>query len=217
MIDMEFSRIGRMIIGIMLLGLASAANAIPTLTFGGSLNYTASNSQLSLNGTLFSSQSIFPAPNFLSSSIQLTTTLTSTFSGSGLTIGTFGNGTVSISDSSGSLLTGAFNLAQMGGLNGGNQGALSLIFAPTGGSLMSYFSNPSDLFALTLNLTSAFGANMFNSNFTGSGNGNITSRSTPTTTVSEPGLVSLLIVGLGLLGVSGWHRRTVSAVSNRQV
>jgi len=214
---MEFSKFGRMVIGIALLGLASVANAIPTLTFGGSIGYTASSGLLSLNGSLLSSQSIIPLPNFATSMIQLSTTLSSTFSGSGITIGTFGNGTVSISDNSGGLLTGAFSLAQMGGLNGGNTGALSLIFSPTGGSLMSYFSNPSDLFALTLNLTSAFGANMFNTNFTGSGNGNITSRSTPTTTVSEPGLVSLLIVGLGLLGVSGWHRRTVSAYSNRQV
>jgi len=209
---MEFSRIGRMLIGIVLLGMATAANAVPTLTFGGSIDYTASSGLLTLNGTLFSSSSIFPTPDFSTSTIMLSTTLTSTYNGSGVTIGTFGAGTISISDSSGSLLTGSFSLAQMGGLDGGNQGALSLIFTPTGGSMLSYFSNPSDLFALTLNLSTLFGSNMFLFDFTGTGNGNITSRS-----VSEPGMVSLLIVGLGLLGVSGWHRRTASAASNRQV
>ena len=205
---MDIFRIGRMIIGIMLLGLATAANAIPTLTFGGSVTYTSSSQLLTLDGTLFSSQSIFSPIDFSSSNISLSTTLTSTFSGSGITIGTFGSGTVSITDNTGDLLTGSFNLAQMGGLNGGNQGALTLIFSPASGSLLQYFSNPSDLFALTLNLSTLFGANMYNFDFSGSANGNVTSR---TTNVSEPGIVSLLVVGLGLLGISGWHRRSVIA------
>jgi hypothetical protein len=85
------------------------------------------------------------------------------------------------------------------------------VFAPTGGSLLQYFSNPSDLFALTLNLSTLFGSTMFNYDFTGISNGNVTSRST----VSEPGMVSLLIVGIGLLGISGWHRRRVTANGNR--
>lgn len=208
---MDFLRISRMIFATVLMGLASVANAVPTLTFGGTIDYAASTSTLTLNGALLSSQSIFPAPDFSTSSITLSTSLTSTFSSNGVTVGTFGAGTVSISDSSGSLLTGAFSLAQMGGLDGGNQGALSLVFAPTGGSLLSYFSNPSDLFALTLNLSTVFGSDMFLYDFSGIGNGNITSRTT--TTVSEPGMVSLLIVGLGLLGISGWHRRACGVAS----
>jgi hypothetical protein len=200
-----------MLAGIVLLGLASVAHAIPTLSFGGTVDYTASTGLLTLNGSLLSSNSIFPQPDFSTSSITLSTTLSSSFSYNGVTVGTFGAGTVSISDSTGSLLTGAFNLAQMGGLDGGNQGSLSLVFAPTGGSLLQYFSNPSDLFALTLNLSTLFGSTMFNYDFTGISNGNVTSRST----VSEPGMVSLLIVGIGLLGISGWHRRRVTANGNR--
>jgi hypothetical protein len=212
MIDMDVLSISRMIIATVLLGLASVANAVPTLTFGGTIDYAASTSTLTMSGQLLGSQSILPAPNFSTSSITLSTTLTSSFSANGVTVGSFGAGTIGISDSSGSLLTGAFSLAQMGGLDGGNQGALSLVFTPTGGSLLSYFSNPSDLFALTLNLSTLFGTDMFLSDFSGIGNGNITSRST---TVSEPGMVSLLIVGLGLLGVSGWHRRA-RGLANRK-
>ena len=207
---MDFSRISRMIIATVLLGLTSVVQAVPTLTFGGTIDYTASTSTLTLSGALLGSQSIFPAPDFSTSSITLSTSLTSSFSSSGVTVGTFGAGTIDISDGSGSLLTGDFSLAQMGGLDGGNQGALSLVFAPTGGSLTSYFSNPSDLFALTLNLSTLFGTDMFKYNFSGIGNGNITSR---TTTVSEPGMVSLLVVGFGLLGLSGWHRRRTFGVA----
>lgn len=209
---MDFSRISRMIIATVLLGIASVANAVPTLTFGGSIDFSATSGTLTLNGQLLSSQSIFPTPDFSSSSITLSTSLTSTLNSNGVTVGTFGAGTIDVSDSSGNLLTGSFSLAQIGGLDGGNQGALSLVFSPTGGSLLSYFSNPSDLFALTLNLSTLFGSNMFLSDFSGIGNGNITSRST----VSEPGMVSLLIVGLGLLGISGWHRRRTCWVGNHK-
>jgi PEP-CTERM motif len=197
------SRFSRIMAGVILLGLASAANAIPTLTFGGNLSYTASSGLLTLNGQLLSSQSLFPAIDFASSTIALSTTFSSSTSMNGVTSGSFNAGTLSISDSSGGLLSGAFSLAQLAGLNGSNQGALSLFFTPTGGSLSSYFSNPSDLFALTLNLSMPFGTNMYSSNFTGIGNGNITSR----TAVPEPGVISLLAAGLGLLGISGWHRR----------
>jgi len=202
---MEISKFSRIITGVILLGLASAANAIPTLNFGGNLSYTASGGLLTLNGQLLSSQSIFPAIDFASSTVMLSTTLSSTSNTNSVTVGNFGAGTLSISDSSGGLLTGAFSLAQLGGLDSTNQGALSLFFTPGGGSLSSYFSNPSDLFALTLNLSAPFGANMYSSDFTGIGNGNITSRAA----VSEPGIISLLVIGLALFGISGWHRRNI--------
>ncbi len=204
------SRFSRMIAGVVLLGLASAVHAIPTLTFGGNLSYSASAGLLTLNGQLLSSQSLFPAIDFASSTIALSTTFSSSSSTNGVTSGSFVAGTLSISDSSGGLLSGAFSLAQLAGLNGSNQGALSLFFTPSGGSLSSYFSNPSDLFALTLNLSTPFGANMYSSDFNGIGNGNITSRAA----VPEPGVISLLVVGLGLLGITGWHRRNFG-VANR--
>ncbi|MGB5474151.1 MAG: PEP-CTERM sorting domain-containing protein [Gammaproteobacteria bacterium] len=192
-----------MMAGIMLLGLASTANAIPTLTFGGHVSYTASTGLLSLDGQLLGSQSIIKMPDCASSWLSLSTTLISPSSANGVTVGAFGPGSINIGDSSGSLLTGGFSLAQMGGLDGSDQGALSLLLTPTGGSLLSYFSDPSDLFAMTLNLSTPFGADIFSGDFTGDVNGNVTSRAS----VPEPGIISLLIVGLGLFGISGWYRR----------
>lgn len=198
---MDIKKIMRQVlVCAVFLGLSSTAHAVATLSFGGTVDYTSG--LLSVDGQLTGTQSIIPTPDLTSSFVGLSTTFVSETTVSGVTIGTFGGGTILVSDSSGTLLTGDFSSAQMGGLDGSNQGSLTLVFSPTGGSLFSYFSNPSDLFALTLNLTSNFGAGMFGSDFSGVGNGNITSR-----TIPEPGVLSLLVVGLGLLGVSGWQRR----------
>jgi hypothetical protein len=99
------------------------------------------------------------------------------------------------------LLTGDFSSAQMGGINGLDQGVLTLVFSPTSGTLLNYFSDPSDLFALTLDLSTTFGENMFSASFFGVGNGNITSRD-----VYEPGVLSLLLMGIGLVGASTMRR-----------
>lgn len=191
----------------VLVGFSSMAHAVATLSFGGTIDYTSSSGLLTVDGALTGTQSIIPAPDLASSYVQLSTTYLNTINSNGVTVGSFGGGTITVGDISGALLIGSFSAAQMGGLDGGNQGSLTLTFSPTGGSLMTYFSNPSDLFALTLNLSSNFGATMFGSDFSGVGNGNITSR----TAVPEPGVLSLLIVGVGLLGVSGWQRRRVAA------
>jgi hypothetical protein len=195
-----------LLISAVLLGFSSVTHAIPTLTFSGDITYDSTSGILSLDGALTGSQEIIPAPDFSSSSISLSTTFVDSVSASGVTVGNFGAGSLTIDDmTTGSdfLLTGDFAAAQMGGADGADQGVLTLVFSPTSGTLMSYFSDPSDLFALTLNLSSLFGEGMFDSSFDGFGNGNITSRKE----VYEPGVLSLLVLGVGLIGISGWHRR----------
>mgnify|MGYP001604329974 CR=1 FL=1 len=196
-----------LLISAVLLGFSSVTHAIPTLSFGGDITYDSGTGLLSLyNGKLQGSQDIIPAPDIPSSSISLSTTFNYSVSALGVTTGYFGAGSVTIDDmTTGSdfLLTGDFATAQSGGADGTGLGVLTLIFSPTGGTLTNYFSDPSDLFALTLNLNPTFGEFMFENNFSGFGNGNITSRKE----VYEPGVLSLLMLGTGLIGISGWRRR----------
>jgi hypothetical protein len=195
------------LISAVLLGFNSVSHAIPTLTFGGSLDYNSGAGVLSLNGILLGSQSILATPDLPSSSISLNTTLITSDSAFGVTVGTFGNGSIQIDDNTTAadyLLTGVFTAAQMGGADGNDNGVLSLEFSPTGGTLLNYFSDPSGMLALVFNLGSyAFGEGMFDSSFTGSVNGNIVSGNE----VYEPGVLSLLLAGVGLITVSGLYRR----------
>ena len=207
---MDIKSSSQALLGILLLASVSVVHAIPTLSFGGDLNYTAATRSLALNGRLIGSESIVPLPDLTTSTISLISTLTSSMSVSGVTIGQFGAGTISISDVSGGLLTGSFSALQLAGLDGGDQGSLALQFTPTGGSLLSYFSDPSDLLALTLNLSTGFGSNLFDSDFRAASNGNIISA-----TVPEPNAMSLLAVGLCLLGISTCFRRVSCAVRSR--
>lgn len=207
---MNNKRISQTLLGMLLLVSVSAVNAIPTLSFGGDLSYTASSGSLALNGKLIGSESILPLPDLTTSTISLISTLTTSMSLSGVTVGLFGAGTISVSDVSGGLLTGSFSALQLAGLDGGDQGSIGLQFTPTGGSLLSYFSDPSDLRALTFNLSTGFGSTMFYTDFRAASNGNITSA-----TVPEPNAVMLLVVGLCLLGISSCFRRVSCAIRSR--
>lgn len=201
---MGIYKTGQALLGMLLLVSASVVHAIPTLSFGGNLTYTAATGSLALDGKLIGSESILQLPDFTSSTVSLITSLTSSMAVGGVTIGMFGAGTISIADSSGGLLEGSFSAVQLAGLDGGDQGSLGLQFMPTGGSLLAYFTDTSDLLALTLNLSTGFGGAMFATNFSALSNGNVISGSVP-----EPNAVLLLALGLFLFGVSAACRRVV--------
>ena len=198
-----------LLISAVLLGFSSVTHAIPSLTFGANIEYISSTGILSLDGSLIGSTDVTPTPiTGSSSSVSLSTTYVpgSSTSSSVDTTGSFGAGSIIVDDmTTGSdyLLTGDFAGAILEGFNGTGIGTLTLAFTPTDGTLMSYFSDPSDLLAFTFNLSPSFGESMFEADFSGFGNGYIVSRRS----VYEPGVLSLLMLGAGLIGISGWHRR----------
>ena len=181
--------------------------AYPMLTFDGKLNYVAATGLLEINGALTGSSADVSAPLGSSFSVQ------GIFSGFGvdtngfLTVGEFsGVAGNDLEIAGGSLLAGELSGLEMRGINGFASGVLNALFTPTAGSVQNLFSDPSDLFALTLNLTSVFDTAMFNSDFSGLVDGSLHSRAL---TVPEPGVVMLYFVGLFLL--LGFYKRQVLA------
>ena len=190
-------------LGFSLALLANTAFAVPTLYFDGDINYsvTRSTGELTITGTLINSTDV-PMPDLASSTLSFGAIFDSEVGLDSFTAGLFnGVGLVddlSISDSSGSLLTGDFSQLYMIGGNGDNYGSLRGVLSSTGGSLSSFFST-SDLIALEFNLGSAFGPEMFKQSFTGRVNGTLTGSGQA---VPEPNILALLGIGLLMVGAA---------------
>lgn len=196
------------IIGLALILAASAAQAIPTLYFDGTINYVAGTNpgtgDLSVDAVLTQTTDIAPVPATIDSTMVFSAFLDSIESLSGgcffcadSTKGNFIGSADALTndlkivdgDGTTTLLTAKFDSLSLEGADGGTRGVIIGLLSATGGSLMSTFAG-SDLFALQLNLDTVFSDTMYNSDFTGRVDGNISSVPEPTT---------LALLGLGIL------------------
>lgn len=202
------------LIGLALILTASAAQAIPTLYFDGTINYVAGTNpgtgDLSVDAVLTETTDIAPVPATIDSTMVFSAFLDSIESLSGgcffcadSTKGNFIGSAdaltddLKIVDGDGfTLLTAKFDSLSLEGADDGTRGVIIGLLNATGGSLMSTFAG-SDLFALTLNLDTFFSDTMYNSDFTGRVDGNISSVPEPTT---------LALLGLGIL-IAGFARK----------
>jgi hypothetical protein len=90
-----------------------------------------------------------------------------------------------------------------------NQGVLTAYLHPNGGTAFSYFSDPSDVIALNFDLTTNFGAAMYDGPFGGQINGQVQS----TSTVPLP--AACWLFGSGAAGLVAIARRRRAQRSDR--
>ena len=199
------------IIGLALILATSAAQAIPTLLFDGTVNYDAGTTELSVSSVLIKTIDITPEPILPGSTMvfsaffvdAVTIPSSGCFFCADSTKGNFvGSADALVDDltivggDGLTLLTAKFDSLSLEGADGGNRGVIIGLLNATGGSLMSTFAG-SDLFAFTLNLDTVFSDIMYNSDFAGRVDGNISSVPEPTT---------LALLGLGIL-IAGFVRK----------
>jgi hypothetical protein len=130
--------------------------------------------------------------------------LVSASSSGGLVTGNFGTNMIAgsdliVTDNTGTLLTGDFLSYTLNGILNTNIGAGQARFSVTGGSLAPQFTvGTGGMVHLEFNMTPAFTAGSFASNFSGQVKGDIGP-------VPEPG--TLLLIGSGLVGIAVGNRR----------
>jgi hypothetical protein len=190
------------ITGFALALVASSAYAIPTMFFDGAINYDVSTGKIQVTSSLVDTIDIVPAPNLTGSSLDFSAILNSVdTSSSYYTIGTFngvaGDDLSVIDGDLNSLLTGEFLSLQMRGGNTFTSGLVTGVINATGGTLQTEFGT-GNLIALELNLTTSFGANMFETSFSGNIDGRLEGR---TASVPEPTIIALLGFGLAFIGI----------------
>jgi hypothetical protein len=142
-------------------------------------------------------QDIAATTGLMGSSFQFNTSLNSVISDSGFTTGVFDSSSASITNNGSDLLSGALVGLTMIGLDGFNLGSLYAEVMPDSGILLPEFTNPSDLLALQLNMTSVFGPDLFLSDFNAQVNGTLTS-ATPVPEPSTLGLLGIVLLGLAV-------------------
>ena len=106
------------------------------------------------------------------------------------------------------VLTGTLSSVQLVGQDGNNAGVLTAYLHPTGGSAISYFSDPSNVIALNFDLTTTFSASMYQGNFSGQINGQVQS----TTPVPLP--ASLWLFGSAAVALLGYAPRRRPGATN---
>ncbi len=177
---------------------AAPALAVPTLYFDGGLSFNSTSNILSVNTTLTGAVDVVPAPTLAGSSLIFSAQLNpgSVSSSGGVTGAGFdsapGSPDFSVTGGLGGvLLQGEFVSLFMRGteplylpgitdpLTSGTSGILSGVVQLTGGSLTGQFAGLPDVFALELNLTTAFGPAMFASDFDGLIDGKMTAAPEP--------------------------------------
>ena len=197
------------------IGILLASNycfAIPTLTYGGSIFYSAdgtSPADLNVSGVLIPGYTdLSYAPDLVTSSMILSADFLSSSSDGSYTTGLFGTTPANdllISDSFGTntLLTGNISTLLLTGRENTNLGVLRGTINITGGLLAGDFGGEGSLFAINFNLDTVFNPGMFDSDFYGVTNGSITRVDVP-----EPSLLALLSIGLlGLTMTRKFYKR----------
>lgn len=200
------------IIGFIIALAATSAQAVPTLYFDGTIDYTTGSSELSVSAALTETTDITPAPVLDGSTMVFSALFDylESISGGCMFCGTSikghfnGNADSAVDDleivgGDGTvLLTAKFDSLTLEGVVDGDRGQITGLLDATGGSLMSMFDG-SDLFALQLNLNTVFTTAMYDTDFNGNVDGNIRAN------VAEPSVVALL--GFGLL-LTGFARKS---------
>lgn len=208
-------------LGFALALLAQPAHAVPTLFFDGDITFTSSDpgiglqsttsmgslGQLSVTAVLTATQEIDPIPELMGSSLTFSAFLTEVdTSSSSITIGLFAGGAgydfTVIDGNSNDLLLGDFDSMEMLGRNGRDSGRVEGVMSTTDGLLADMFG-AGQLIALVFNIDTFFGADMFDSSFSGNIDGRIEGEAPA---VPAPGVLVLLSFGLVLMGVI--RRRT---------
>lgn len=195
-----------------LLFISTSCFAIPMLTFGGNIFYTADESapaDLNVSATLLPGNAgLSVTPDLATSSVILLADLQSASSDGAYTTGRFGNtpdNDLQISDASHTinLLTGDVSTLVLTGREATNLGILAGTINITGGLLADDFGGIGSLFSISFNLDTLFNPDMFNSDFSGFANGSITSAE-----LLEPMILALFITGLlGMKAVRVFCRR----------
>jgi len=183
------------------------AEALPALFFDGGIHYTQATREVTIDGDIGLTHDL-PLPATLPGSrFHLTSRFASLTPGP-VIVATFdpapGGPGVSIVDGAGTtLLLGDLTNMELAGPTGWDLGRLITDITPTGGSVAENFTDPSPLFALALNLTTPFGAQMFDADFDGAVSGRIQSvahsAALQQAAIPEPTTALLFLAGLPLL------------------
>ncbi len=204
----------------LMLGVSTSVFAYPLLTFNAvtgtgsdGLIYDGATGQLSILGTLTGAYDIATPINFDGSSIVLTAYFDTAVDdiSSGYTFAGFTGGNLSIIDGDAAattLLDGSLANLLMYGATGDNQATMIGDFAIATGTLSSEFQSIADLFALELNLSTLFNADIFQNEFGFIGDvyGTVSSDAV---SVPEPSVLFLFAAGLLMLGFNS-SRKTIS-------
>lgn len=191
----------------MLLSVSMQAQAIPTLFFDGDLSYSQTDGLLTIDAVLTGYQDTSSA---VVTGIGSSLTFQASFLGSSFngftTSGNFDTASLAIigGDSTDLLLGSLMNLV-MSGVNGYDFGSLTGQIAATGGSLLSDFTSGSDFLAFELNISTVFGAKMFDADFTSQLGGRVEAIQ------AVPEASSLMLVFIGMLGLIVLNRRKLLA------
>ncbi len=198
----------RLLLLALLLPLGRA-EAMPALFFDGAIRYTQATGEVVVEGDIAHTLEL-PLPATLpGSSFLLHARFASLTTGEAIiaTLGPALDGPgVLVADSDGTtLLVADLTTAELAGPAGWDFGRLLGEITPTGGTVAQGFTDPSPLFALSLNLTTPFGAQMFDADFSGRVNGRILALAAaphPVNAVPEPTTALLFSAGLLLLFVT---------------
>lgn len=210
-----FSNAVKILSAIVLLIASTSSYALPTLGFGGNLQYDTTGffpADLNITGNVNASSGLSITPELATSSFSLFADfLFETFVAGATTTGTFGTTPILpdllVTDNGGAggalrtLLTGNVETLELVGPNGFNLGSMSgSVLLGTGGILNEEFGGAGTLVAFSFNLTTVFGEGMFNNSFAGIVNGAIIGVEPPSVIVPEP--MPLLLLSIGLIGIT---------------
>ncbi len=183
------------------------AEALPALFFDGIVTYDHTTEILAVDGDIAHTQELPLSTILPGSHFRLRSHFTSVATSDAVVaiLGPLPGSTteVEVTDAGGvHLLLADLSSAELAGPPSWDLGRLLGEVVPMGGTVAGDFTNPSTLFALTLNLTTPFDAQMFGADFGGVASGRIqavTSAPSASHAIPEPATLVLLALGLSTL------------------